>query len=374
MKIAILTFWTSNDNYGQQLQAYALQTYLRQIGHDAFLINYTGKKPIKTDSVLLRILKCFNPYKFYTVINNRILKKRIQKKEEKQYPRYFDDFRKKYFVFSNTEYNSLKDLKEVPPEADAYIVGSDQVWNTYNLKPKYALSLIKLYFLDFGLESVRRFAYAASWGQRDVSEKVCDCIRPFLNKFKAIGVREESGIKICEKCGNTKAVWTKDPTLLLSAEHYRKLYKESVVENKKEVPYILFYYLDNGGEFDKEKVYNFAIKNNLTVKYVSGNNNYDDYSKIYPTIQEWLSLVDNAAYIITNSFHCCVFSILFEKKFAAIKMTGKNEAMNERLFSLFKLCKIKSRFITNDDYDSLTNEVEKASIPEDNFLGALNEK
>ena len=107
---------------------------------------------------------------------------------------------------------------------------------------------------------------------------------------------------------------------------------------------------------------------------MSGNNNYDDYSKIYPTIQEWLSLVDNAAYIITNSFHCCVFSILFEKKFAAIKMTGKNEAMNERLFSLFKLCKIKSRFITNDDYDSLTNEVEKASIPEDNFLGALNEK
>ena len=161
MKIGIMTFWWSNDNYGQLLQCYALQKYLRDKGHDVFSIKYNYTKDIKRNPLFFRLLKACNPILLFKYL---LSKKRCAKilNEQNIYDRYFDDFREKYIHFSDFNYVSYEDLKQNPPDADVYIVGSDQVWNYWNMKLWRYINPLHVYFLDFGSEKIKRISYAAS--------------------------------------------------------------------------------------------------------------------------------------------------------------------------------------------------------------------
>ena len=235
----------------------------------------------------------------------------------------------------------------------AILVGSDQVWNFGNGNLRIFKNVIHSYFLDFGKSETKRISYAASWGGRNNflgNEK--SEIQKLLKNFDFISVREKNGINLCKQIGRNDAKWVCDPTLLLNAEIYRTIYKEEKIQTPSK-PYILFYYLENGGRFDKKAVWNFAKEKNLEVQYVTGNACIDNLDKKFATVPEWLCLVDNAEYIVTNSFHCCVFSILFEKKFAAIKLDGLNCGMNSRLESLFEMTGCGERYITDTDFKIL---------------------
>lgn len=98
-----------------------------------------------------------------------------------------------------------------------------------------------------------------------------------------------------------------------------------------------------------EKSYKFAKERNLKIYYITANGQVDSYPKVYPNLFQWLELIDNADYVITNSFHGCVFSIIFHKQFVAIPITGAAFGMNERLSSLFELCHMEPRLIENCD-------------------------
>uniref|UniRef100_UPI0026114D82 polysaccharide pyruvyl transferase family protein n=1 Tax=uncultured Treponema sp. TaxID=162155 RepID=UPI0026114D82 len=128
LKVGILTFWWSNDNYGQLLQCYALQKYLRDAGHDAFLIRYNSQNDFTRSPVFIRLLKALNPILLFKYLNYRV-NSRKSIVEAKLHDRHFEDFRNKYIVQSEKIYSSYSELKENPPEADVYIAGSDQVWN-----------------------------------------------------------------------------------------------------------------------------------------------------------------------------------------------------------------------------------------------------
>lgn len=350
MRIGILTFWWSQDNYGQLLQCYALQKFLRDAGHDAFLIRYNSEADIIRTPLVFRLFKAMNPIKLWRFIayRTRVIK---SQRESLKFPRHFEDFRSKYIAFGKDEYNSYADLKLNPPSAEMYIVGSDQVWNFFKMKIKNAHNVIHAYFLDFGDEHVRRISYAASWGRVDVPHDQRNEIESLIKKFDFITVREMSGVDVCRSFG-MDAEWACDPTLLLGAEEYRELYRNEGA-TKPHKPYLLFYYLDNGGKFDKKSVWEFARAHNLEVQYVSGNSSHDKYKKNFATITDWLVLVDNADYVVTNSFHCCVFSILFGKRFGAIRMTGTNHGMNERLSSLFNMTGCGERYVADDDFSVL---------------------
>lgn len=350
MRIGILTFWWSNDNYGQLLQCYALQKFLRDAGHDVFLIRYNSETDIIRTPLVFRLFKAMNPIKLwrFIVFKTRVIK---SQREIVKFPRHFEDFRSRYIAFDSYEYNSYADLKLNPPNAELYIVGSDQVWNFFKMKVKKMRNAIHAYFLDFGDERVRRISYAASWGRVDVPRDQRNEIKSLIKKFDFITVRELSGVDVCRSFG-MDAEWVCDPTLLLDAEEYRGLYRNegAAAPNK---PYLLFYYLDNGGKFDKKRVWEFARAHNLEVQYVSGNLSHDKYKKNFATITDWLVLVDNAEYVVTNSFHCCVFSILFGKQFGAIRLTGINREMNERLSSLFNMTGCGERYVVADDFSML---------------------
>ncbi len=362
-----MTYWNSTDNYGQQMQLYALQKYLKKKGHSPYLIRYNYSADVyrEPSSMGEKIKKIFNLAKVKEYIHYQV-GQFMNKRETNEYPRHFEYFRQKYISMSDKEYTSLRQLQEEPPVADMYIVGSDQVWNFYSEAVDIMRKKLHAYFLDFGSSGVRRRSYAASWGRTYISEHEKKEIKPLLDRFESISVREKSGIEMCHVCGRNDAIWQCDPTLLLNASEYRKLYTDENIKKENSV-YALFYYVENGGKYKKKEVYRWAKKKNLNVIYVSGNNTHDQYTKTYASIPEWLCLIDNAEYVITNSFHCCIFSIIFQKKFACIRINGKREEMNTRLSSLFELCHILPRYIEDNDFSVLEKPIELMRINKENF-------
>ena len=147
-----MTLWQTKHNYGAILQNYALQKYLSKQGYNPFLIRYVEKIQ---GNVFFKI----------KVVLSKVKKRIVIEKNScsKDKNRNFDDFIKKNMNVSPKIYIGYKELVNDPPEADAYIVGSDQVWNFYNAKLDICRDNIHAYFLDFGKENIRRISYAASW-------------------------------------------------------------------------------------------------------------------------------------------------------------------------------------------------------------------
>lgn len=369
MKIGIMTFWWSNDNYGQLLQCYALQKYLRNAGHDAYLIRYDYTLDLSTPTYL-KLLKVLNPYLLIRYLTYRIKLTKLQK-ETITHNRYFDDFRKKYIRQSEILYTTYSQLKENPPQADCYIVGSDQVWNFSLISKKKIKPIVHAYMLDFGSKAIKRMSYSASWSVLSLSDELIGQIRPLLQNFSYISVREEQGIELCRQCGYEDAEHVCDPTLLLEADVYRNLYRSEGVQPKKQ-KYLLLYMLNNECEFDIQKIYDFAQERGLQVVYVTGNGVLDKREKCFASIPQWLSLVDNAEYVVTNSFHCCVFSSLFGKQFGVVKLKGKLSGMNTRMESLFNQLEIDPRWL-GDDFSVLDTEYKTcARRKSQKFLEVLN--
>ena len=281
-------------------------------------------------------------------INYKIRARKIAE-ERRVHDRGFFNFRERYIAQSEKIYGSYQELKDRPPEADCYIVGSDQVWNFsfYGSDLKYKLPVIHAYFLDFGSPDVKRMSYAASWSVDSLDRQLVTEIEPLLSKFDFVSVREEHGIELCRQCGYERAEHVCDPTLLLEADIYRKLYQSENVQTQEQ-KYLFLYMLNNQCNFDIQRVYDFAADRQLKVVYVTGNGVLDKREKCFATIPEWLSLVDNAEYVVTNSFHCCVFSILFRKQFGVVSLKGKLSGMNTRMESLFNQLKIEPRWLQED--------------------------
>lgn len=374
MKIGILTFWWTTDNYGQILQCYALQQYLKKHGHEAFLIRYNSYTEINKHYLTYSFRKMFslkNIVSFSKKSVNKILLKIYRQNSNRE----FDSFRKKYISLSDRIYESYEDLKNNSPEADIYIVGSDQVWNPNcigvgNAKSKISNNIINAYFLNFG--TAKRISYAASFSNSKLPVAYKNKITPLLQEFDYISVREQEGVKICEECERSDAQWVCDPTMLLNAEDYRKLYQEDLNIRIKTKKYILLYILNNDIKFDINKVYNFAKEKNLEVVYITANGKWDKKEQFNATVTEWLYLIDNAEYVITNSFHCGVFSTIFNKKYGIIPLSGKCLPMNKRFDNLFERANITSRYVNENDFSILENVYSSKIENKSDFLKHIN--
>jgi hypothetical protein len=354
MTIGIMTFWWSDDNYGQILQCYALQKYLRDAGHDAYLIRYDPRNDYMKTPFWKKIVKGLNPVKL-TIFLRYKAKKIIDKQEKSKHSRNFQEFKDKHIKQSEKIYYTHNELLRDPPDADVYIVGSDQVWNFYAMPLSQIKSRLYAYFLNFGIPTTKRIAYAASFGRECLDAVFIQEITPLLKKFNYVSVREKAGLSICRQCGVENAEWAPDPTMLLNVNIYRSLYNsESII--KQEKPYCLLYMLGNKHNFSIQKIYDWAKKKKINVTYISGNKQQDKYKKNYATIQEWLYLIDHAEYVITNSYHCSIFSLIFNKKIGIIPLEGNFIGMNSRLESLFELFQMDQRFI-NETIDIIEKDI-----------------
>ena len=336
MKLGIVTFWQGKDNYGQVLQLWAMQYWLKKMGHKPFLIRYvSGKRKVSFVKKLFLLFKlALKPTELQTYMMWRRLNAQAQQ-DAQRHDRKFEAFIKNHVELSPVV--GYEELKSCPPEADAYLCGSDQIWGGNDA----------IYYLQFGDSKIKRIAYAPSFGGLEPNKQVQEQIKKYLSNFTFISSRENKGVNLLRSLGYKDTRLVPDPTLLLPASEYKRIESENLKESDS---YILLYLLGNEISLDVSTIFDFASQHGLKVKYVASQGRYDDYSKIYPTIEEWLELVDNASYVITNSFHGTVFSLIFNTPFIVIPISGVVSRMNNRVYDMLEKYGLRERIYK----DSLT--------------------
>ena len=329
MKVAIITFHRAI-NYGAVLQVLALQESIMKLNHEATVIDYRCKA-IEEDYKNIRLKKGVG---LKSIVNN-VISYPIRYKKKKEFYRFVE----KNLNLSSSIYSSNAELIKSNDEYDIFITGSDQVWDDKCVK------FDKAYFLDFVSESSKKNSYAASFSFGELPNDLKEEYRARLKDFNNISVREEVGKKIFGQLLNKNIVVSLDPTLLLNKEEWSKYATERLIEQK----YILIYSVHA-----PNKLFKFAeeLSNKTGFKLVNINDSWQrkvnaKYLRgISPS--EYLSLFKNAQYILTNSFHGTVFSLIFNKKFM-VELVSKTNKINHRSKHLLELLGLEDRILENID-------------------------
>lgn len=359
MKIGIITFWQSKDNYGQLLQCWALQEYLKKQGHEPFLIRYDFINNIHRTSTVRKIAKLLLIYpivaKVLSTINLRKYKRLQEDNRIKNKKRLFDDFVTKYITVSDRLYRNLSELQHTPPSAECYITGSDQVW-----AQKLDYEDNKAFFLNFGGNNVRRIAYAPSFAMKSYPRKLLPSLKQALSTFDFISVRESDGCKICASVG-AEATKVLDPTLLLDKSDYIRFLDST----PSSVEHVFIYSINilSAAEIRWNELQSYIQSKKYRVivtpasGYVPGAELFGSVCYSYATIQNWLSNIYYAKLVVTTSFHGVVFCILFRKPFVFVPLKGKYSSGNNRIFELLDELGLSSRILNdNSGYQDIISK------------------
>ena len=336
-------------NYGGILQCYALQTILNRMGHDTIVLQreFNRKYTFKGGCI----------YYF-----KHIIKLMIGQRSSWHYyvnPKRLTYIAQNTYKFINNNINprsnycyTTKELREevIKHNLDAIIVGSDQVWR-HNYSP-----CLSNYFLDFLEDNhkIRKISYAASFGinKWTFSDKQTHIFGNLLKLFNSVSVREISAVKLCKEHFDINAVLVLDPTMLLNPIDYQKI----ILPNKNNRGDLFCYILDRSHQ--KREIINYIANQNklkpfesMPLLLNSVYNLYEDIDKcVYPSVEDWLSAFMEADYVLTDSFHGTVFSIIFNKPFWIVGNKERGMARFESLLSLFNL---ENRFITITDLNNI---------------------
>lgn len=337
MRIGILTL-PLHTNYGGILQAYALQTVLERMGHEVHVIE---KKRRPLSIPIQKMPFCYGKRIVKNIIGRKcpIFYEQKYNREQPIIRQNTDKFIKKYIHIA--EYDDFSDIKE--SEYDAIVVGSDQVW-----RPKYfGKNQIENAYLKFAEGwNIKRIAYAASFGTDEWeynSKQTSECGR-LLRMFDAVSVREDSGVDLCKRYFGVEAQHVLDPTMLLDMEDYIKLFEAA--DTPKSKGNLLCYILDETEE-KKALIKRIADEKGLipfNVKSISDDINSPLYERIQPPLEQWLRGFYDADFVITDSFHACVFSIIFNKPF--IVYGNINRGLS-RFISLLNMFGLTERIVNN---------------------------
>lgn len=340
MKIGILTL-PLHTNYGGILQAYALQTVLERMGHEVVVFDKILPEPS------LSLWKC--PFVYSKRLVNKLLGRKdnivfLEQYVSKIKPIIQQNTNK--FIKNYIHRVSFKTFAKIPntDTFNAIIVGSDQVWRPIYFGEDHVDDAYLAFARGW---NIKRIAYAASFGvdKWEYSPLQTETCKSLLHNFDAISVREESGVKLCRECLECKAQLVLDPTMLLDKSDYVKIIKTSNVPKSK--GNLLVYILDE--TLDKTAlIKNIADKYNLKPFRV-GSNTENIHAplneRIQPPVEEWLRGFYDAEFVITDSFHACVFAILFEKQFVVI---GNKKRGMSRFFSLLSQFGLENRLIAEN--------------------------
>ena len=364
MRIGILTL-PLHTNYGGILQAYALQTVLERMGHEVVVFDTPNRMPLPP---FKDIPKCFL---------KRIIKK-ILGRNQKIFYEYYQNKKVIPVVSQNTQrfINSyirrkeIRNFKELDGDSyDAIVVGSDQVWRPMYFVPGWRRQEIENAFLSFTCKwNVKRLSYAASFGTDDweyTDHQTRRC-KALLQAFDAISVRETNGVTLCKEYFDVDPVHVLDPTMLLNEADY------SIFFQKRNTPKsngtLLNYILD---ENEKKRALIMHVANQKCLRAFSVTNPHENdetkplNERIKPSVEKWLRGFYDAEFVITDSFHACVFSILFKKQFVVV---GNKERGLSRIESLLLCFGIENRIVEDSvqvmrlpliDYDKVYVKLEK---------------
>lgn len=335
MRIAIITLPLLG-NYGGILQNYALQTVLRRMGHTVETIALPWEVHLPLWRKPLAYGKRFVK-KYVLRRSARIFYEEWYNRTQPLLLKYMREFISEHITLRKV--NAFSDIRE--GEYDAFVVGSDQIW-----RPCYSYRPITAVYLDFARDwkNIRRVSYAASfgtdaWEYTPVQTKACAAL---VRLFDGVSVREEAAVKICREHLHCEALHVLDPTMLLQAGDYVSLFKGKSLEEPR--GQLLTYVLDETPE--KARIIR-EVADRHHYEVYRANSRYEDNfapleERVQPPVEQWLKDFHDARFVITDSFHATVFSILFGKPFIVI---GNKERGLSRIDSLLKMFALEEHVV-----------------------------
>ena len=367
-KVAIVSCYFKY-NYGSMLQALATQMALDKLGYENETIDisllrkkirkqkikYFIKAALTSDILLSKIGMLKNVFIKKLLKNEYVSKTKVREAK-------FAAFIKNKFRLSNKSNTKEELTKTAKKLYSAILVGSDQLWLPGNIAGDY-------YTLNWAPNGVNTIAYATSFGQAVLPKDSKRKATVFLNHIKHIGVREESGQSIVRNLTGRNVPLVCDPTLLFSGNDWLSIQDNAPLYNE---PYIFVYFLGNNS-IHREFVKKLKEETGCIIvallhldEYIKSDENYADYTPYDIGPAEFLNLVRNSRYVCTDSFHCSVFSILYEKIFFSFRRYNRKTASstNSRLDTLFKLAGINNRiFNGNEDIrDVLGKDIDYTTV------------
>lgn len=316
-KVLIITLY-GNSNFGNKLQNYALQEYIKKVD-----------KTVEVKTQKIKYEKDCNNIIGYYLYKTYYFIKRIRKR--------IDNREKKFIKFSNNYIKYTHDMigtntRKKIQGYNYYLYGSDQVWNPNGAGKSN---------LFIGLQTNNNIAYAASLSTNEVPEKLKEKYQKSLCNFKNISIREDKGKEIVEELtGRNDIEVLVDPTMLLTSEEWNKLSnRPKQLDNVKEDKYILNYFLGELSEARKKEIERIAKENNCHIINILDKN--DPFYVCGPS--EFLYLEKHAFLICTDSFHSSVFAILYNRPFIIFEREDKLQKMNSRIDTLLSKFKLKNR-------------------------------
>lgn len=292
MKINTITLHCT-DNCGSSLQSLALQKYLEDRGHDAKIIDYAP-----------------NYLKYNGSFIKSVIKSVVMFKDVRSQNRKNRNFFREFLRITDKKLKTYEALRQAPPEADAYITGSDQIWN-----PSYLCGRDPAYYLDFVPEGKKKFAYAASVGKENVPQEEKDLIVNYVKDFQAISVREKCTKQWLAPLVECPVEHVCDPVFLKDGDYYRSIAKKPRDLGK----YILVYLVQPSETLDKVIAYLRKALNAKVVLIYGARKNCDcDYHFRDVSPEEFLGYIDGAAHVVASSFHATAFSCILRKQFTVV--------------------------------------------------------
>lgn len=313
MKISTITCQNA-DNHGARLQCYALWRWLTDQGHDVEVIDYRPDYMRGTTHLFYVPKSVKDLVKLFVYLPQRV---RAIKRHT-----LFEAFSNKWIPRTKV-YWSIDDLRQDPPQADMYIAGSDQIWNT-----TFRNGTDPGYYLDFGTPEIRRESFAASFATEELVPSSVDFVKENLKRFDKITVREQSALKILEELGY-KGELQDDPVFLLSKNDWDKVADGTGAGER----YVLVYDFYLGDDIKREAQ---RISNEFGLKIFAICHKelaYADRNFVYAGPETFVSLIKNASYVISNSFHGTVFAMIYDVPF---KVVDRPDGLNIRMHDLLE--------------------------------------
>lgn len=346
-KIGILTFFDTK-NFGAALQAFALQQNISRMGAESEFLNYVRWRPDSLPKKNNKIASIFksNPQLLWNMLFH-IKRTLLVKKKTKPNSIGFEKFRNQYLRCSREKYYVNEDFLSANHLYNGFIAGSDMVWTPIkqNFYP---------YFLRFA-DKGKRFSYAPSLTGCDrYSQHDNELIKTYLQDIDFLSCREQEGVEYVKKVTGRDAVLTIDPTLLFNKKDWQcELDLNSTKPNKK---YILCYTFGGLPKKIKKEVYRIAKERNMVVRYVPMNHE-ESYSELKNGSfgpygpREFVELFLNASFVVTNTYHGFLFSLISENPFVVLhRERGSAWRANEtRISNLMELIGVANRYINPDD-------------------------
>ena len=334
-KIAIITMHAVK-NYGSVLQTYATQRLFQKRELEPVVIDY--RRPWDTGKA------------YYFDIKNKtwkdIVRQIVYFPSKFRQKKVFGDFLQKYINLTKYTYHNISDFERHPCIADIYCTGSDQVWNSgWNRGVK------EEFFLTFVKEGKKKISYAASIGKEEIENDEKLKIKKYLSTYSAVSVRERSSVNLLNALGIQDVNLVIDPTLQLSQEEWRELLK---TKERRYRNYVLLVQLNRNREFDVF-AQRFAKENNKTLLRLCLRLDQivlPGKAVVIPDVTDYLWLIDDADYVLTDSFHAVSFSLNFEKNFYAVLP----KKYSSRIVSILNDLNLEKRIVS--DYTLAQGQVE----------------